>query len=36
MIVVGAYNHARWAEIIFGGVTRFLLTQIPVPVLVSR
>src|SRR5216117_996033 len=26
----------RWAEIIFGGVTRTLLTQMPVPVLVSR
>ena len=36
MIVFGAYSHARWAESIFGGVTRILLTQIPVPVLVSR
>ncbi len=36
LIVVGAYSHARWAEIIFGGVTRTLLTQMPIPVLVSR
>jgi nucleotide-binding universal stress UspA family protein len=36
LIVIGAYSHARWAEIIFGGVTRTLLTQMPVPVLVSR
>jgi nucleotide-binding universal stress UspA family protein len=36
LIVIGAYSHARWAEIIFGGVTRTLLTQMSVPVLVSR
>jgi nucleotide-binding universal stress UspA family protein len=36
LIVIGAYNHARWAEIIFGGVTRTLLTQMPIRVLVSR
>jgi len=36
LIVIGAYNHARWAEIIFGGVTRTLLAQMSVPVLVSR
>jgi nucleotide-binding universal stress UspA family protein len=36
LIVIGAYSHARWAEIIFGGVTRILLTQMPVPVLLSR
>ena len=36
LIVIGAYSHARWAEIIFGGVTRTLLTQMPVPVLVSQ
>jgi nucleotide-binding universal stress UspA family protein len=36
LIVIGAYSHPRWAEIIVGGVTRTLLTQMPVPVLVSR
>ena len=36
LIVFGAYSHARWAESIFGGVTRTLLTQMSVPVLASR
>ena len=36
LIVIGAYSYPRWAEIIFGGVTRTLLTQLPVPVLASR
>ena len=36
LIVIGAYSHARWAELIFGGVTRTLLKQMPIPILVSR
>jgi nucleotide-binding universal stress UspA family protein len=36
MIVMGAYGHARWREILFGGATRHVLMQSPVPVLVSR
>ncbi len=36
LIVIGAYSHARSAEILFGGVTRTLLSQMPMPVLVSR
>jgi nucleotide-binding universal stress UspA family protein len=36
LIVIGAYSHPRWTEIIFGGVTRTLLTRMPIPVLVSR
>jgi nucleotide-binding universal stress UspA family protein len=36
LIVIGAYSHARSAEKIFGGVTRTLLSQMPVSVLVSR
>lgn len=36
LIVIGAYSHARSAEILFGGVTRALLTKMPIPVLVSR
>ena len=36
LIVIGAYSHPRWTEIIFGGVTRTLLTRMPVPILVSR
>ncbi|MGQ7329821.1 hypothetical protein ACTGY6_12795 [Streptococcus suis] len=36
MIVIGAYSHARSVEMVFGGVTRTLLTQSPIPVLMSR
>lgn len=36
LIVIGAYSHARSAEILFGGVTRALLKHMPMPVLVSR
>lgn len=36
LLVIGAYSHARLRELVFGGVTRTLLTQMPVPVLVSR
>lgn len=36
LIVIGAYSHARSAEMIFGGVTRSLLAYMPIPTLVSR
>jgi nucleotide-binding universal stress UspA family protein len=36
MIVIGAYSHARSVEMVFGGVTRTLLKQSPIPVLMSR
>lgn len=36
LLVVGAYSHARLRELVLGGVTRTLLAQIPVPVLISR
>jgi nucleotide-binding universal stress UspA family protein len=36
LIVIGAYSHARLAELLFGGATRTLLTRMPVPVLISR
>jgi nucleotide-binding universal stress UspA family protein len=36
LIVIGAYSHARSIEMVFGGVTRTLLKQAPVPVLMSR
>jgi nucleotide-binding universal stress UspA family protein len=35
LLVVGAYSHARLRELVLGGVTRTLLTQMPVPVLIS-
>jgi nucleotide-binding universal stress UspA family protein len=36
LIVIGAYSHARSVEMVFGGVTRSLLREAPVPVLMSR
>jgi nucleotide-binding universal stress UspA family protein len=36
LIVIGAYSHARSVEMLFGGVTRTVLKQAPVPVLMSR
>ena len=36
MVVIGAYSHARLRELLFGGATRTLLAQAPVPLLVSR
>ena len=36
LIVMGAYSRARSAQIVFGGVTRNLLKQTPVPILMSR
>jgi nucleotide-binding universal stress UspA family protein len=36
LIVIGAYSHARSVEMLFGGVTRTLLKEAPVPVLMSR
>jgi nucleotide-binding universal stress UspA family protein len=36
LLVIGAYSHARWRELLFGGTTRTLLTEALVPVLVSK
>jgi len=36
LIVIGAYSHARSLEMVFGGVTRTLLMQARIPVLMSR
>lgn len=36
LVVLGAYSRSRSAEIIFGGVTRSLLAQFGIPLLVSR
>ncbi len=36
LVVAGAYGHARLRELLFGGVTRTLLEQMPVPVLFSH
>ncbi|KAH2839966.1 hypothetical protein KXW36_001559, partial [Aspergillus fumigatus] len=36
LIVVGAYSHARTTEMIFGGVTRSLLRDAAVPLLIAH
>ncbi len=36
LIVIGAYSHARCMEMVFGGVTRTLLKQASIPILMSR
>lgn len=36
LIVMGGYGHARLRQLIFGGVTRSMLSQAPVPVLMAR
>lgn len=36
LIVMGAYGHSRWAERLFGGVSRALLQTMTAPVLMSH
>ena len=36
LIVMGAYGHARWREVVLGGATRQLLRHMTVPVLMSH
>lgn len=36
LVVMGAYSHPRMAEILFGGVTRSLMAQTHLPLLMSR
>ncbi|MCE7030600.1 universal stress protein [Jiella avicenniae] len=36
MIVMGAYGHSRWRERIFGGVTRSMIENPPIPLLLAR
>jgi Universal stress protein UspA and related nucleotide-binding proteins len=36
LLVSGAYGHARWRELVLGGVTRHLLRHMTVPVLMSH
>jgi nucleotide-binding universal stress UspA family protein len=36
MIVMGAYGHARWRELVLGGATRHILEHMTVPVLMSH
>jgi nucleotide-binding universal stress UspA family protein len=36
LIVMGAYGHARWREIVLGGVTLHMLKHMTMPVLMSH
>jgi nucleotide-binding universal stress UspA family protein len=36
MIVMGAYGHARWRELVLGGMTRHVLRHMTVPVFMSH
>lgn len=36
LLVMGAYGHARWKELVLGGVTQTVLGSMPVPVLMSH
>lgn len=36
LLVMGAYGHARWRELVLGGVTRSILEHMTVPVLMSH
>ena len=36
LIVMGAYGHARWREVVLGGVTKQLLEEMTVPILMSH
>jgi nucleotide-binding universal stress UspA family protein len=36
LIVIGAYSHARTAQMVFGGVTRSLLRDAAVPLLIAH
>lgn len=35
-LVMGGYNHSRIGEYVFGGVTRTMLAEAPVPLVISR
>ena len=35
-LVMGAYSHGRWRETLFGGVTRFMLGELGIPVLLAH
>lgn len=36
LIVTGGYGHARWRELVLGGVTRQLFDTMPIPILMSH
>jgi nucleotide-binding universal stress UspA family protein len=36
LVVMGGYGHARWQELVLGGVTQTFLSSMTVPVLMSH
>jgi nucleotide-binding universal stress UspA family protein len=36
LVVMGAYGHSRWQELVMGGATRGMLESMTVPVLMSH
>ncbi|MBK3746164.1 universal stress protein, partial [Paraburkholderia aspalathi] len=36
VLVMGAYSHSKLRELVFGGVTRSILTDMPILTLLSR
>ena len=36
LLVMGAYGHARWAEVVLGGVTAHVLAHTKVPTLLAH
>jgi nucleotide-binding universal stress UspA family protein len=36
LLVIGAYGHSRFAEMIFGGATRYIIRKLDLPVLMSH
>lgn len=36
LLVMGAYGHGRWRETIFGGVTRYILGDVGIPVFLAH
>jgi nucleotide-binding universal stress UspA family protein len=36
LVVMGAYGHSRWQELVMGGATRSMLQSMTVPVMMSH
>jgi nucleotide-binding universal stress UspA family protein len=36
LMVMGCYGHSRFRELVFGGASRYVLSHMPIPVLMSH
>ena len=36
LVVMGAYGHSRFQQTVFGGTTRRMLSESPIPLLLAR